>query len=126
MNSDDERRALVRWLLERSAPPRNARRRTRDAGRIRGATDTHPDVEFAVADPRGEEHTFKRFDEALTFAAPMALSTGVRIEIDVLVYSRAGAVWWAGTDGGDAYDEDPEASVFDRLVLKVTSEGRVP
>lgn len=130
MNTDDpsdgQRRELVRWLLQRSAPPRNARRAPRRSSRLRGAAEAHRDVEFAVDDTRGEEHIFKTFDEALAFAAPMALRSGVRIEIDVLAYSREGAVWWSGIDGGQDYDEDPEASVFDRLHLKITSQGRVP
>jgi len=126
MNPDDARHALVRYLLERSARPRNARRGAHLTGRLRGAADTHKDVEFAVADTRGEEHIFKTFDEAAVFAAGMALRSGVPIEIDVLVFSRDGAVWWGSVDGGDDYDGDPEASVFDRLVLKIASQGRVP
>jgi len=118
--------ALVQWLIERNAPPRNGRRRKRRTARPRGAARTHKDVEFAVADNRGEEHLFKTFDEAVAFAAGLALTTTVRIELDVLVSSRAGAVWWGGLDGGKDYDEDPDASVFDRLLVKVTSQGRVP
>lgn len=110
--------------------PRNARaRRGRSPthrARPRGAAGSHKDVEFAVTDTRGEDHYFKTFDEAITFAGNLALTTTVRIELDVVVHSRAGAVWWWGPDGGTAYDEDPDASVFDRLHVKVTSTGRVP
>ena len=128
MNSDDERLALVRWLVQQSTPPRNARDRRHRAARFRdgASADTHRDVEFAIDDTRGEEHIFKTFEEAAAFAAGLALTTTVRIELDVLVMSRNGAVWWAGSDGGKDYDEDPEASVFDRLHVKVTSQGRVP
>jgi len=79
-----------------------------------------------VDDNRGEEHIFKTFDEAVAFAAGLALSTGVRIELDVLVSSRDGAEWWGGSDAADDYDEDPDASVFDRMIIQVTSQGRVP
>jgi hypothetical protein len=121
------RDSLVRWLVDQSvgdrAGPRNARRRARPRG---AAGNTHKDVEFAVDDSRGEEHIFKTFEEAIAFAGRMALTSTVRIELDVLVYSREGAMWWGGIDGAQDYDEDPEASVFDRLHVKVTSQGRVP
>lgn len=121
------RDSIVRWLVDQSvgdrAGPRNARRRTRPRG---AAATTHKDVEFAVDDSRGEEHIFKTFEEAIAFAGRMALMATVRIELDVLVYSREGAMWWGGIDGAQDYDEDPEASVFDRLHVKVTSQGRVP
>lgn len=120
-------RALVEYLLDGDASRRNGRRRPHRTLRPRGAARTHKDVEFAVDDSRGhDEHIFKTFDEAVVFAAGQALTTGVRTELDVLVHSREGAVWWAGSDGGEQYDEDPEASVFDRLVIKITSQGRVP
>jgi len=121
------RNSLVRWLVARSSAPRNARRRSAARRRPRGAAArTHKHVEFAVDDNRGEERIFKTFDEALAFAAGLALQTGVGVELDVLVMSREGAEWWAGSDGGESYDDDPEASVFDRMIVKVTSQGRVP
>ncbi len=119
-------RDLVQWLIRRHDPPRNGRRRQRHTGRPRGTARTHKDVEFAVDDSRGKEHIFKTFDEAVAFAAGLALSTGVRIELDVIVMSRVGADWWGGPDAAEHYDEDPEASVFDRLLVKVISQGRVP
>ena len=115
-------RALVDWLVANNGGRRNARRRVRPPGAAR----THKDVEFAVDDNRGEERIFKTFDEAVAFAAGLALTTGVRIELDVLISSRDGAEWWGGSDAGDQYDEDPDASVFDRILIKVTSQGRVP
>jgi len=124
-NHHDVARALARRFA-RAAAPRNGTRRARNADRPRGAAATHADVEFAVDDASGEERIFQTFDEAAGFAAGLALSTGRRIELDVLVMSRAGAEWWGGSDGGDDYDDDPEASVFERLVLDVTSQGRVP
>jgi hypothetical protein len=114
-------RALIDYLVQSGATRRNARRSVRR----RGASRTHRDVEFAVDDHRGEERIFKTFDEAAAFAAGLALTTGVRVELDVLVSSRAGAEWWGGSDAGEQYDEDPDASVFDRLMIKVSSQGRV-
>jgi hypothetical protein len=147
----DAARALEAWIIEHreraqrapAAPPlvaiaalsrepdlhRNRQRAPLRAQRIvrpRGASTSHKDVEFAVDDNRGDEHIFKTFEEAAAFAAGLALTTGVRIEIDVLVHSRDGAVWWSGNDGGEQYDDDPDASVFDRLVMTIKSSGKVP
>lgn len=126
VNHRDVAHALASSLVARPPPPRNGRRSPRRTTPLRGAARSHPDVELAVDDNRGKEHVFKTFEEAAAFAAGLALTTTVRIELDVLVSSRAGAVWWAGSDGGKDYDEDPEASIFDRLLVKVTSQGRVP
>ncbi len=120
------RDSLVRWLVRQSVAPRNRPRNARGRARPRGAAaTTHKEVEFAVSDNRGEEHIFKTFEEAIAFAGHLALTSTVRIDLDVLVYGRDGATWWGGTDGAEDYDEDPEASVFDRLHVKVTSQGRV-
>ena len=108
--------ALGRWLTPASAPPppRNARART------------HRDVEFAVDDASGNERIFKSYDEAAGFATGLSVSTGTRVHLDVLVSSRAGATWWGGDDAAETYDEDPEASVFERLLIQASSQGRVP
>jgi hypothetical protein len=92
---------------------------------------THKDVEFAVDDARGKQRTFKKFDEAAGFAISVAATletTGDRgtSVLDVLVWSRAGAKWYGGDDAVEQYDEDPEASVFQRFEIKVTAQGRVP
>jgi len=107
-----------------AAPPpsRNARPRPR-----RGAARprSHRDVEFAVDDARGDQRAFKTFDDAAGFAVGLAAATGKRVHLDVLVMSRAGATWWGGDDAAESYDEDPEASVFDRLVVQASAQGRV-
>lgn len=83
-------------------------------------TRTHPDVEF-VAD---ESEYFKTFDRARAAIGPRGGT------IDVVVASRSGARWLYGNAGADAYDEDPDASVFERLVVRadgsIDSLGRVP
>ena len=89
-------------------------------------TKTHKDVEFAVDDPGGRQRTFKTFDEAATVALADAATTGSRVNLDVIVWSRAGANWWGGGDAEDAYDEDPDASVFERFEVHVNRLGRVP
>lgn len=83
--------------------------------------NAHKDLEFEVG-----SRSFKSVHEASSTAISIALSTGEPVEIDVLTWSRAAAVAYAGADGGDQYDEDPEASVFDRIIVRAESLGRVP
>lgn len=84
----------------------------------------HKDVEFAVNDASGQERIFKTFDEAAGFAVSLA-SSGRTVDLDVLVWSRAGAKWFMGDDGVASYDEDPEASVFERIEIKADAQGRI-
>jgi len=86
---------------------------------------THQDVDFAVDDASGQERTFKRFDEAAGFAVALAAS-GRDVDLDVLIWSRAGARFYGGDEAVSQYDEDPEASVFERLQIRVNPIGRVP
>ena len=86
----------------------------------------HKDVEYAVDDCSGNERVFRSPEEASAFAISCALARGETVNIDVLVWSREGAVAYRGSvDGGEEYDEDPDASVFDRIEIKVNSVGRV-
>jgi hypothetical protein len=85
----------------------------------------HPGVEFAVNDANRTEHVFKTFDEAASFAVGLARGNGARVHLDVLVYSPAGAAWWAGDDAVADYHDDPEASVFERIEIRADSLGRV-
>jgi len=87
---------------------------------------THKDVEYAVDGYDGKERIFKTPEEASSFAIAKAMSRGEEVNIDVLVWSRSGAKWYrGGEDGGEEYDEDPDASVFERIVIKAESIGRV-
>lgn len=85
---------------------------------------THKDVEYAVDDASGQERIFKTFDAASGFAVSLTAS-GRPSNIDILVWSRAGAKWLMGDDGAQQYDEDPEASVFERLEIRVNNQGRI-
>lgn len=90
---------------------------------------THKDVEYMVEDPSrpGTEMYFKKADEAAGNAIGRAMSHGGEVYIDVLVSSRAGAKWYRGTyEGEEEYDEDPDASVFERIIVRAESIGRVP
>lgn len=85
----------------------------------------HKDVEFALEDLRGAERIYKSFDKACGDAITMAASSGRTVHLDVLIYSKSGARAWAGPNGVEQYDEDPEASVFERLAVSVDMLGRV-
>jgi len=87
--------------------------------------EIHPDVEFAVDDASGRERIFKTFDEAAGFAVSLAAS-GRESAIDVLIWSEEGAEAYGGDDAVEQYLEDPDASVFERLEIKVNNAGSVP
>jgi hypothetical protein len=84
---------------------------------------SHKDVEFAV-DVGNKQQIFNTFNEAAGFAVSLAAS-GRRTHIDVFIFSRSGAKWYGGSDAAIEYDEDPDASVFERLEIRVSNEGRV-
>lgn len=91
---------------------------------------THPHVEFHVerADSRGARSfdVFDKWDDAVSQAVAYALSHGAAYNIDIVIWSEPGARWWAGDHGVAWYKEDPDASVFERIVVRANSEGRVP
>lgn len=86
---------------------------------------THKDVDFAVDDASGQERIFKTFDEAAGFALSLAASDGRTHNLDVLIWSKSGARFYGGDDGVEQYNEDPEASVFERIEVKANAVGRV-
>lgn len=85
---------------------------------------SHKDVEFAVNDASGRQRTFKRFDEAAGFAVAVAASRG-EADLDVLIHSVAGARWYGGDHAVSEYKSDPDASVSDRIEIRVNHVGRV-
>ena len=85
----------------------------------------HKDLEFAVDDRGGRQQTFKTFAEACAFAVTVGASHGEEVNIDVLCWSKAAARAWMGDAGVEQYNEDPEASVSDRITIKVEHVGRV-
>ncbi len=82
-------------------------------------------VEFAVDDAGGRERVFKTFGEAAGFAVSIAASNGQTVNLDVLVFSPQGARAYGGDDAVDQYNEDPEASVFERIEIRADVVGRV-
>lgn len=86
----------------------------------------HPEVEFAVPDPHGGRDFYTHdFDEAVTAATTNAFGVGSSI-IDVIIWDESGARWYGGDDAVEQYREDPDASVFERIEIKVNFMGRVP
>lgn len=83
------------------------------------------DLEFAVDDASGRERIFPTFDEAAAFAVSLSVSTGRKVNIDVLAFSRKAAAAWSGSYGEEQYDEDPDASVHDRIEIRANDVGRV-
>lgn len=81
-------------------------------------------IEFAVDDAQGRERIFETFGDALIFAVGQSISTGRPVNVDVLAHSREAAEKWQ-TGGGEIYDEDTDASVFQRIVIRADDQGRV-
>jgi hypothetical protein len=50
---------------------------------------------------------------------------GRPVNLDVLIQREAGAQWFGGDDAVEQYRDDPDASVFRRLEIKVNDMGRV-
>jgi hypothetical protein len=89
------------------------------------AARTHKDVEFAVDDASGKEYIFKTFDEAAGYAVSVSASNGRTVNLDVLVFSRSGAKAWGGMHALEQYDEDPDATIFERIEINVNVVGMV-
>ncbi len=85
----------------------------------------HKDLEFQLEDAGGNTRTFKNFDEACGLAVSIAASNGKEVELNVLAWSKAAAKAWAGDYGVEVYEEDPEASVHERIVIKADAQGRI-
>lgn len=87
----------------------------------------HKDVEFHVQgdDRSAKTDVFDDLREAGVHAIAMALSRGQPVRVDVVIHSRAGAKWYGGDEAVEMYDEDPDASVSDRIVIRAESLGRI-
>lgn len=93
------------------------------------ATDKHEDVEFMIKVSEGSGVKTMHFDtseEASAVAISQSVSRGGEpVVIDVLVMSKAGARWYGGDHGLEVYEEDPDASVHERITVRAWSNGRV-
>ena len=85
----------------------------------------HKDIDYAVDDWAGNEKIFKDLGDACAFAVLKAMTTGSKVDLDVLVHSESGARAIEGDIGVEQYREDPDASVYKRIVIKADDQGRV-
>jgi hypothetical protein len=83
------------------------------------------DLEFHVNRPNGKTYVGSVFGDATALAITIAVNTQKPVHIDVCAFSESAAREWTGEQGADSYNEDPEASVFDRIVIIAESVGRV-
>jgi hypothetical protein len=85
----------------------------------------HKDVDFEVSAGEKTQHT-KDWSEAVLLAVAFSASRGgEEAVVDVVVHSKAGAKHWLGDDGVEQYEEDPEASVFQRVSIRAVDKGRI-
>ena len=91
----------------------------------RNRLKSHKDVEFHVQVESNNTEVFETWDEAAARACTLAVNEG-SVKLDVVVFSAAGAEWFMGEEGRKQYEEDPDASVFERIVVKANAQGRVP
>jgi hypothetical protein len=85
------------------------------------------DLEFHVC-KKGEtkaEKILDDFDMACGYAVALATRSGEAIVIDVVTWSKLAARAWNGEEGVAIYEEDPESSVHERIVMRATTEGPV-
>ena len=90
---------------------------------------THPDVEFHVEPAGGPAAASVHIAKTWSDACEVAVLGGImgnKMNLDVVVWSEAGARWYGGADAVEQYREDPEASVFERFEVRVDALGRVP
>lgn len=97
----------------------------RDSPREQPDDSYSGDLEYHVDSVDGEVSIFENFDDAGAAAIVRAAHCG-EATIDVVVWSEEGARKFGGDDAVEQYHEDPDASVFERLQVKVNNWGRVP
>jgi hypothetical protein len=85
------------------------------------------DLEFhvAVEGMPGTEKYLTDFDQACAYAVSRSVSTGQNVVIDVITWTRGGAKKWGGDAAVEIYNEDPDSSVHERIVIKAKSQGPV-
>jgi len=97
----------------------------RDSPREQPDDSYSGDLEYHVDTMNDGVSIFENFDDAAVAAMTIAATRG-ESQIDVVVWSEDGARKFGGDDAVEQYHEDPEASVFERLQVRVNNQGRVP
>lgn len=85
------------------------------------------DLEFHVG-PDGihtPQKICKTFKDAAQYAISMSVGTGQPMTIDVVTWTRAAAKAWGGDSAVEVFNEDPDASIHERIIIKAESEGRI-
>jgi hypothetical protein len=85
---------------------------------------THKDVEYHV-EGLGRTQIFTDPRDAFVAVGDACVSRG-EATLDVVIWSKAGAKAYGGDDAVERYEEDPEASVFERFEFRCNAVGRVP
>jgi len=79
------------------------------------------DLDFEIGNK-----TYKSLEKALMAAASQSVSRGGEaVEVHVITWTRAAARAYGGEESVRIYNQDPEASIHDVLVVKVASKGPV-
>lgn len=86
---------------------------------------SHLQVEFTVDNASGREQTYSTFAEASAAAVAVSASTGQGVDLNVLIYSKAGARWRGGDHAVEEYEADPDASVSEQISITAESHGRI-
>lgn len=97
----------------------------RDSPREPVNADYSGDVEYHVDLTDSVTDRYEHMEDAAGTAVMVALHKG-EATIDVVVFNKGGAWKYGGDDAVEEFLEDPEASVFNRIELKVNMLGRVP
>lgn len=82
------------------------------------------DLEYEINDEDGCPTVFEDLKDACAYATARAITHG-KVTIDVLTWTEEAAREWGGDEAVEAYREDPEASIFERLEVTVNSLGRI-
>lgn len=83
-------------------------------------------MEFHVEEAAVKPRLFKKFDEAAGFAVAIGATGRPKVNIDAIAWSESAARAWGGDAAIEEYAEDPDASVFERIEIRVNSVGRIP
>lgn len=90
-----------------------------------------PNLEFHVSEEgsraAGSTNTkiFASFDKAAGHAVALSVARGAPMVIDVVTWTRAAARKWGGDDAVEVFDDDPDASVHERVVVRADAQGKV-
>jgi len=85
----------------------------------------HEDVEFHVEAHGRDTRVHETFQEAAADAVSLSVAGLAGVVIDVVIWSEEGARAYGGDDAVERYQEDPDASVFERVTVNADSRGRV-